>query len=82
MDGRLAGRRAAREHERGVSGLRLREFGQRLNEAQFVCVGRGFEENADVVDANNILARERAWQLCGEPVQSGRSVKQEPAEAI
>ena len=41
----------------------------------------GFEENADLVGAIYILARGHRVLACGESVQSGRSVKQEPAEA-
>lgn len=50
-------------------------------QAKFECVECGFEENADLVGAINILARGHRVLACGEPVQSGRSVKQEPAEA-
>lgn len=53
----------------------------RRTQAQFACVGCGFEENADVVGAINILARGHRVAACGESVQSGRSVKQEPTEA-
>ncbi|MGU7780086.1 RNA-guided endonuclease InsQ/TnpB family protein [Burkholderia sp. PU8-34] len=54
----------------------------RLTQAQFACIECGFEENADVVGAINVLARGHRVAACGEPAQSGRSVKQEPAEAI
>lgn len=54
----------------------------RTTQAKFACVECGYEENADVVGALNILARGHRVAACGEPVQSGRSVKQEPAEAI
>jgi len=54
----------------------------RQTQAKFACVECGFEENADVVGAINILARGHRVAACGEPVQSGRSVKQEPTEAI
>lgn len=54
----------------------------RQTQARFACVACGFEENADVVGAINILARGHRVAACGEPAQSGRSVKQEPAEAI
>ena len=54
----------------------------RLTQARFACVECGFEENADLVGAINILARGHRVAACGDPVQSGRSVKQEPAEAI
>lgn len=53
----------------------------RRTQAQFACVECGFEENADVVGAINILARGHRVAACGEPVQSGHSAKQEPAEA-
>ncbi|KVX99453.1 cytosine methyltransferase [Burkholderia ubonensis] len=54
----------------------------RQTQARFACVACGFEENADVVGAINILARGHCVAACGEPARSGRSVKQEPAEAI
>ncbi|WGS44409.1 transposase [Burkholderia sp. JSH-S8] len=54
----------------------------RQTQVRFACVACGFEENADVVGAINILARGHRVAACGEPAQSGRSVKQEPAEAI
>jgi putative transposase len=54
----------------------------RQTQSRFLCVKCGFEENADLVGAINILARGHRVAACGEPVQSGRSVKQEPAEAI
>ena len=53
----------------------------RQTQAEFACVDCGFEQNADVVGAINILARGHRVLACGEPVQSGRSVKQEPTEA-
>ena len=53
----------------------------RQTQAKFQCVECGFEENADLVGAINILARGHRVLACGEPVQSGRSVKQEPTEA-
>ncbi|WP_232444193.1 RNA-guided endonuclease InsQ/TnpB family protein [Burkholderia ubonensis] len=70
-------------HESDVSGLRPYVSAEnRQTQARFACVACGFEENADVVGAINILARGHRVAACGEPVQSGRSVKQEPAEAI
>jgi putative transposase len=45
-------------------------------------VNCGYEENADVVGAMNILARGHRVAARGEPAQSDRSVTQEPAEAI
>jgi len=53
----------------------------RRTQAQFLCVDCGDENHADVVGAINILARGHRVLACGEPVQQGRSVKQEPAEA-
>ena len=53
----------------------------RQTQAKFECVECGFEENADLVGAITILARGHRVLACGEPVQSGRSVKQEPTEA-
>lgn len=53
----------------------------RQTQAKFACVECGFEANADLVGAINILARGHRVIACGEPVQSGRSVKQEPTEA-
>ncbi|MCB1776869.1 MAG: transposase [Candidatus Competibacteraceae bacterium] len=53
----------------------------RQTQAKFECVKCGYENNADLVGASNILARGHRVLACGEPVQSGRSVKQEPTEA-
>ncbi|MCL2459634.1 MAG: transposase, partial [Desulfobulbus sp.] len=53
----------------------------RQTQAKFVCVECGFEEHADVVGAINVLARGRRVAACGEMAPSGRSKKQEPAEA-
>ena len=53
----------------------------RRTQAQFLCVACGFEENADVVGAINVLERGHRLLACGEQVQSGRSGKQEPTEA-
>lgn len=54
----------------------------RLTQAKFECVECGYENNADVVGAINVLERGHRLLACGETVQSGRSVKQEPAEGI
>ena len=54
----------------------------RQTQAQFYCVACGYKNHADVVGAINILERGHRLFACGEPVQSGRSMKQEPAEAI
>jgi putative transposase len=53
----------------------------RKTQAKFACVECGYEENADVVGAINILARGHRVAACGELAQSGHSVKQEPTEA-
>ncbi len=55
--------------------------GNRTTPAKFACVDCDFEDNADVVGAINILARGYRVAACGEVVQSGPSVKQEPTEA-
>jgi putative transposase len=54
----------------------------RPTQAKFACVACGYEDHADVVGAINILARGHRVAACGESVQSGRSVKREPAEAV
>ena len=51
----------------------------RQTQAQFVCVECGFESNADVVGAINVLSAEHARFAC-EAVQQCRQ-QQEPAEA-
>jgi putative transposase len=53
----------------------------RLTQAKFLCVDCGYENNADVVGAINILERGYRLLACGESAQSGCSVKQEPTEA-
>jgi putative transposase len=54
----------------------------RQTQARFECVECGYQNNADVVGAINILERGHRLLACGETAQSGRSVKQEPAEGI
>ena len=54
----------------------------RRSQAQFTCTNCGFEINADVNAARNILALGLAVLACGEMAQSGHSMNQEPAEAI
>nr|WP_315591559.1 transposase [uncultured Cupriavidus sp.] len=53
----------------------------RKTQALFVCVQCGYKNNADHVGAISILERGKRLLACGEPVQSGRSKKQEPTEA-
>ncbi len=60
---------------------RLQAFRFELMQALFVCVQWGCKNNADHVGASNILERGQRLLACGEPVQSGRSKKQEPTEA-
>ena len=62
----------------------------RHTQARFACVACGFEENADVVGAINVLRAGHARLACGEDVSRAKSpkarratsMKQEPAEAI
>ncbi|WP_209316240.1 RNA-guided endonuclease InsQ/TnpB family protein [Haematospirillum sp. 15-248] len=62
----------------------------RKTQAKFACVQCGYEENADVVGALNILARGHRVAACGEDVSHARparerraaSAKQEPTEAV
>lgn len=51
-------------------------------QSQFRCQVCGYTANADVNGARNILAAGHAVLACGEMVQSGRSLKQEPTEMI
>ncbi len=53
----------------------------RRTQAQFKCVDCGYENNADLVGAINVLERGHRLLACGELAQSGRSAKQEPAKA-
>jgi transposase len=52
----------------------------RPTQARFSCVECGYENNADLVGAINVLERGHRLLACGELAQSGRSVKQEPTE--
>ncbi len=52
----------------------------RLTQARFLCVHCGYENNADIVGAINILERGHRLLACGDLAQSGLSVKQEPIE--
>lgn len=53
----------------------------RQTQAKFACVDCGYENNADLVGAINVLERGHRLLACGESAQPGRSVKREPAEA-
>ncbi|EMK9112973.1 TPA: transposase, partial [Escherichia coli] len=53
-----------------------------LSQSKFRCQACGYTANADVNGARNILAAGHAVLACGEMVQSGRSLKQEPPEMI
>ena len=53
----------------------------RRTQARFACVECGYENNADVVGAINILERGHRLLACGEVAEVRRSVKQEPTEA-
>ncbi|MFM4797905.1 zinc ribbon domain-containing protein, partial [Aeromonas caviae] len=50
-------------------------------QSQFKCAACGYEANADVNSARNILAAGHAVLACGGVVQSGRPMKQEPGTA-
>jgi putative transposase len=52
----------------------------RKTQSKFECVNCGYKANADLVAAMNILERGHRLSACGDPMQQGRSVKQEPAE--
>ena len=52
----------------------------RQTQETFACVKCGYENNADLVGAINILRAGHARLAGGEMVQLGRSMKQEPAE--
>jgi len=54
----------------------------RSTQAHFECVACGYVNNADKVGAINILRAGHARLACGETVRLGRSMNQEPAEAI
>lgn len=54
----------------------------RITQADFVCVGCGYANHADVVGAINVLERGHRLLACGERMQSGRSKKQELTEVI
>ena len=53
----------------------------RQTQARFACVGCGYEANADLVGAINVLERGHRLLAHGESAPSGRSVKWEPTEA-
>jgi putative transposase len=53
----------------------------RRTQARFACAQCGYESNADLVGAINVLAAGHAVIACGETALSGLSVKQEPSEA-
>lgn len=54
----------------------------RQTQANFQCVNCGYTNHADTVGAINVLERGHRLLACGEMAQSGRSKKQEPAEAL
>jgi len=53
----------------------------RQTQAKFACMDCGYENNADIVGAINVLERGHRLLACGDLAQSGRSVKQEPTKA-
>lgn len=52
----------------------------RLTQSRFACVQCHYENHADIVGAVNILRAGYAQLACGETVQLGRSMNQEPTE--
>lgn len=56
--------------------------GNRTTQSKFLCIECGYTANADWNAAQNILAAGHAVIACGEKVQSGLSMKQEPTEVI
>jgi len=54
----------------------------RQTQSQFACVECGYRNNADIVGAINILRAGHARLACGETVQLGRSMNQEPTEIL
>ena len=73
--------RRASVHKLDMSGLSLC-VGEQPHDTSpfFACTECGYENHADVVGAMNVLAAGHAVLACGEPVLSGHSAKQEPAE--
>ena len=53
----------------------------RQTQSRFACVECGYENNADLVGAINVLERGHRLLACGGMAQLGRPMKQEPAEA-
>ena len=72
----------ARNTSRACSACGNVSADNRKSQAKFRCTKCGFEINADINAARNILAAGHAVLACGEIAQSGYSIKQEPTEAI
>ena len=53
----------------------------RKTQAQFLCIECGFEDNADVVGAINVLARGHRVAACGDTSPAQGASAQEPTEA-
>jgi putative transposase len=53
----------------------------RLSQARFECVNCGFEENADLVGAINVLRAGHAWLACADTSPAVGASGQEPTEA-
>ncbi len=58
------------------------DAGNRQTQAGFRCLSCAYENNADQVAAMNILRAGHARLACGELARLGRSMNQEPTEAI
>jgi putative transposase len=54
----------------------------RKTQAEFMCIACGYKNHADIVGAINVLRAGHARLACGEMVQLGHSMKQEPTEVI
>ena len=52
----------------------------RKTQTKFKCINCGYENNADIVGAINILERGYRLLACGESIKLNRPMKQEPSE--
>jgi len=79
---RSGGGSQSAQHQPDVSVLGHVSRDNRQTQVRFASIECGFEENADLVGAINILAAGHAVLACGGTAQSGHPAKQESAEAI
>jgi putative transposase len=54
----------------------------RVTQSQFICMKCNYKNDADIVGAINILRAGHARLACGEMVQLGHSMNQEPTEVV